>query len=74
MAKMSTANTFKGSPIETNDGFRLIRVGYVPNSQDLGHPADRRRLAFWAHEKNLELNVKNPLDSDILILSGAANY
>jgi hypothetical protein len=52
----------------------MIRVGYVPYSQDLSHPADRRRLAGWAHDKKINLNVSNPLESDILVLSNAANF
>lgn len=51
-----------------------MRVGYVPHSQDLQHPADRRRLGAWASEKKITLNVINPLDSDILVLSNAANF
>ena len=52
----------------------MIRVGYVPYSQDLQHPADRRRLAAWAKDKKCQLNTSNPLDSDILILSNNANF
>jgi hypothetical protein len=52
----------------------LIRVGYVPYSKDLQHPADRRRLATWAKDKGYQLNTSNPLDSDILILSNEANF
>jgi len=40
----------------------------------LSHPADRRRLASWASEKNIKLNIINPLDSDVLVLSNAANF
>ena len=52
----------------------MIRVGYVPYSINLLHPADRRRLATWAAEKGIELNTANPLDSDVLVLSNAANF
>lgn len=52
----------------------MIRVGYVPYSINLLHPADRRRLASWAAEKKIELNTANPLDSDVLVLSNAANF
>ena len=52
----------------------MIRVGYVPYSINLLHPADRRRLASWATEKKIELNTANPLDSDVLVLSNAANF
>ena len=52
----------------------MTRVGYVPYSQDLQHPADRRRLATWAIAKGFSLNIDNPLDSDVLVLSNAANF
>jgi hypothetical protein len=52
----------------------LIRVGYVPHSAALVHPADRRRLLIWAKEFNVELDVDSPLSSDVLVLSGAANF
>ncbi len=52
----------------------MIRVGYVPYSKNLLHPADRRRIAAWAAEKKIELNTSNPLNSDILIISNAANF
>lgn len=52
----------------------MIRVGYVPYSINLLHPADRRRLVTWAVDKKIKLNTSNPLDSDVLVLSNAANF
>jgi len=52
----------------------MTRVGYVPYSKDLRHPADRRRLAAWANDSGTELVLNNPLDSEILFLSNAANF
>ena len=52
----------------------MIRVGYVPHSKNLLHPADRRRLVIWANEKQTELIIDNPLTSDVLVLSNAANF
>jgi hypothetical protein len=52
----------------------MIKVGYVPHSRDLQHPGDRRRLASWAADKETALNVANPTDSDVLVLSNAANF
>lgn len=50
-----------------------LRIGYSPNSPDLAHPADRRRLVYWAnkrgHEITLDLNEK----MDVLVLSGRAD-
>jgi hypothetical protein len=51
-----------------------LKVGYVPYSNDLDHPADRRRLAAWAVDNGVKLNVEHPLESDILVLSNAANF
>lgn len=52
----------------------MTSVGYVPYMHDLSHPADRRRLAGWANEKKISLNTTNPLESDVLVLSNAANF
>ena len=50
-----------------------LKIGYVPNSPDMGHPADRRRLVFWAknrgHEIILDLNQRH----DVLFLSERAD-
>jgi hypothetical protein len=51
-----------------------VKIGYIPYSIDLQHPADRRRLSSWADSNEIELNIENPLDSDILVLSNAANF
>jgi hypothetical protein len=51
-----------------------VRVGYVPYSGDLQHPGDRRRLAIWAKDNSIELEIENPLESDLLVLSNAANF
>lgn len=50
-----------------------LKIGYVPYSPDLGHPADRRRLVHWAnkrgHEITLDLNEK----VDVIVLSERAD-
>ena len=50
-----------------------LKIGYIPNSADAGHPADRRRLVYWAksrgHEVILDLSQKH----DVLVLSGRAD-
>lgn len=51
-----------------------MKVGYVPYAKDLQHPGDRRRLAAWALDQKVDLNLANPLDSDVLVLSNAANF
>lgn len=48
---------------------KKLKIGYIPISKDLSHPADRRRLLFFAkkdrHEIILDLNDK----IDVLVLS-----
>jgi len=51
-----------------------LRIGYVPYSKDLQHPGDRRRIDSWARSRGISLEVNNPLKSDILVLSNAANF
>ena len=50
-----------------------LKIGYAPNSPDMGHPADRRRLVHWAknrgHEIILDLNQRH----DVMVLSGRAD-
>lgn len=52
----------------------MMQIGYVPYSNDLSHPADRRRLKMWADYEGVNLNVGNPLRSDVLVLSGTSNF
>lgn len=52
----------------------MLKVGYVPYSRDLQHPGDRRRLAGWALDKGTDLSLIDPTDSDVLVLSNAANF
>ena len=51
-----------------------MRIGYVPYSDSLLHPGDRRRLGMWAEARGIELELLNPLNSDVLVLSNAANF
>ena len=51
-----------------------MKIGYVPYSNDLSHPADRRRLGFWAESTHSKLEIEYPLNSDLLVLSNAANF
>ena len=51
-----------------------LKVGYVPYSKNLEHPGDRRRILICAKAKKIDLETKNPLDSDILVLSNGANF
>jgi hypothetical protein len=57
-----------------NDKDSKLEIGYVPYSENLEHPADRRRLAAWAKARDFTLNLVDPLQSDVLVLSNAANF
>ena len=50
------------------------RIGYVGNSVDLKHPADRRRLVSWSDASGATLETKEPLKSDLIVLSSVANF
>jgi len=51
-----------------------LKIGYVPYSADLKHPGDRRRIGTWSKATKNELVLANPTESDILVLSAAANF
>lgn len=51
-----------------------LRVGYVPYSADLRHPGDRRRILVWATANEFDLELENPTESDVLVLSANANF
>ena len=50
-----------------------LRIGYVPNSPDMGHPADRRRLVYWAKKRGHEITLDLNQQQDVLVLSGRAD-
>ena len=51
-----------------------LKIGYVPYSSDLSHPGDRRRIGTWSKTRKNDLQLNNPLESDLLVLSAAANF
>lgn len=51
-----------------------LNIGYVPYSADLSHPGDRRRIGAWSKARRTDLQLKDPTDSDLLVLSAAANF
>ncbi len=51
-----------------------LNIGYVGYSDNLEHPADRRRLASWAQDRQVTLNTSRPLESDLLVMTNAANF
>jgi len=50
-----------------------LRIGYIPNSAELGHPADRRRVVYWARERGHEIILDLNQKCDVLLLSGRAD-
>ncbi|HUW88544.1 MAG TPA: hypothetical protein VMW30_09285 [Candidatus Paceibacterota bacterium] len=52
---------------------RRIRIGYVPISQDLSAPGDRRRVAFWAKNRGHEIVLDLNEPYDVLLLSERSN-
>jgi len=52
----------------------LIKVGYVPYSEDLTHPGDRRRISVWASTSNNPLILNESNDCELLVLSNNANF
>ena len=52
---------------------RKLKIGYSPQSPDLSHPADRRRLAYWAENRGHEIILDLSNRYDVLVLSGRAD-
>ena len=50
-----------------------LRIGYVPNSSNLGHPADRRRVVYWAKSRGHEIVLDVESKYDVLLLSSRAD-
>jgi len=51
-----------------------LKIAYSPQSHDLGHPADRRRLVYWAKKRGHELTTDIGQNADVLVLSGRADF
>ena len=49
-------------------------VGYVPISRDLSHPADRRRLVFWAKARGKSIEVRDLNSCDTIVFSENSNF
>jgi hypothetical protein len=53
---------------------KKIKIGYVPISQDLSHPADRRRVVFWAKERGHHLTTDLTEKVEVILLSERADF
>ena len=51
-----------------------MRVGYVPYSQDLQHPGDRRRIKIVSEIKGIEIELHDLVNLDVLVLSNSSNF
>ena len=53
---------------------REVRVGYVPYSDALDKPGDRRRFAYYAGKRGIHFEIASPeRDYDLVILSARAD-
>ena len=51
-----------------------LKIGYVPYSNDLSQPGDRRRFPYFAKRKNIEYEIAKPQKKyDVIILTAPAN-
>ena len=53
---------------------KKIKVGYVPYSQDLQHPGDRRRLKTASDIEGIEIEISDLTNVDVLVLSNSSNF
>ncbi len=50
------------------------RIGYVPYSQNLSKPGDRRRFAYYADKRGIQFEIADPeKDYDLVVLSSIAD-
>ena len=52
---------------------KKLKIGYVPISMDLSHPADRRRVAFWAKNRGHEIITDLTQPHDVVVISERAD-
>lgn len=51
-----------------------LRIGYSSQVKDMSHPADRRRLKFWADRRGYEITRNLDSAVDVIVLSGRADF
>ena len=52
-----------------------MKIGYVSNSADLKHPADRRRFVYFAHKEEIHFEELNQnKEYDVVIITIAADF
>ena len=51
-----------------------VRIGYVPYSNALDRPGDRRRFAYYASKRGIQFKIADPAkEYDLVILSARAD-
>ena len=50
-----------------------LKIAYSPQSADLKHPADRRRIVYWANQRGHELTTDLEAKVDVIVLSARAD-
>jgi hypothetical protein len=59
---------------ETVLDLRERRIGYVPVSEGLGHPGDRRRFCFYARRRNIPFEIARPSESyDVVVVTAGGD-
>lgn len=53
---------------------KKLRIGYVPNSENLTAPGDRRRVVFWAKNRGHEIITDLTQRVDVVILSERSDF
>jgi hypothetical protein len=51
-----------------------LRIGYSPQVPDLSHPADRRRLVYWAHKRGHTITQDLNSRVDVIVLAGRSDF
>jgi len=51
-----------------------LRIGYSAQSPNMEHPADRRRLTYWAQRRGHEIVLDLSQKTDVTVLSGRADF
>ena len=51
-----------------------LKICYFPQSKDINHPADRRRIYHWASKRGHQILVNDPTGADCIVFSGRADF
>jgi hypothetical protein len=58
----------------TDVELRKLRIGYVPVSEGLDRPADRRRFCFYARKREIPFEIARPSESyDIVVVTAGGD-